>query len=396
MNISEIFSPIKKEIYQSVILTFALYFVFLSFTWNSTETTDILISSFYFVSAYLVFFLIGFPKVAKYLSALINFNIRKAIIFPIAVIIFYYSYIVLNGDNPLKGTTFLFPFFILFPTVIFIAKNDNLYKIDWIDFFTFTLFLLPTTLVKFEPNTNMPINGGGFDSLFRIVIIIVCVYSFSIVRKLNDVGFFPVFNLDFLKIAVISWLLFYAAALLIGVNFGFFKFIGYNDFSINFILSIFGKILIVFLHTAIFEELFFRGLLQNLLSKRIYQSQQWLIFWKWGMIILLILSILTGYFMKGNYGWVIPSATIAIFIAAYLIEKKKIDKIGTYTALAITSVIFGIVHFHAGSIVFVALASIASWSYGFTYLKTKNVFYAALVHALVNNTYLLLGIELLK
>ncbi len=159
---------------------------------------------------------------------------------------------------------------------------------------------------------------------------------------------------------------------------------------------IFSKILIVFLHTAIFEELFFRGLLQNLLAKRIYQSQKWLLFWKWGIIILLILSILTGCLMKGNYGWIIPSATIAIFIAAYLIEKKKIDIIGTYTSLAITSVIFGIVHFHAGSIVFVALASIAGWAYGYTYLKTKNVFYAALVHSLVNNTYLLLGIELLK
>jgi membrane protease YdiL (CAAX protease family) len=75
-----------------------------------------------------------------------------------------------------------------------------------------------------------------------------------------------------------------------------------------------------------------------------------------------------------------------------LIERHKFEKLGTYTALAITSVFFGLVHFHSGSMLFVGLASVAGWAYGYTYLKTQNVFYAALVHTLVNSSELLFHI----
>ena len=84
--------------------------------------------------------------------------------------------------------------------------------------------------------------------------------------------------------------------------------------------------------------------------------------------------------------------TALLFGAAYLIERHKFENLGTYTALAITSVFFGLVHFHAGSMLFVGLASVAGWAYGYTYLKTQNVFYAALVHTLVNSSELLFHI----
>ncbi len=58
--------------------------------------------------------------------------------------------------------------------------------------------------------------------------------------------------------------------------------------------------------------------------------------------------------------------------------------------------IFGLVHYHAGSIIFVGLAAIGGWAYGYTYIKTKNVFYAALVHTLVNTSALMFGLELAK
>ncbi|MBK7106921.1 MAG: CPBP family intramembrane metalloprotease [Ignavibacteriae bacterium] len=396
MNYLEIYRFGKNEFLRSLFITVFLFLFYTFFIWEKTELEDFLISVPYFLICYFIFFSIGSDKISKNLSNLINYNLRKAIFFPLLLVTIYYSYIFVNGENPLQGTTFLFPFFILFPTLIFLSKNENIYKIDWIDFFTFTLFLLPTTLIKFEPNTNLPFSGGGFDSLFRITIMIIIVYSFSIIRKLNDVGFYPIFSLKFLKIAIVSWISFYVAALIIGLNFEFIKFVGYKEVSVNQTLIGTREVLAVFLHTAIFEELFFRGLLQNLLSKRIYQSQKWLTFWKWGFIILAVLSALTGFLMKGKYGWIILAVTIILFSTSFYFENKKFDKIGSYTSLAITSIIFGIVHFHAGSIVFVALASLAGWAYGYTYLKTKNVFYAALVHALVNNTDLFLGLELIK
>ena len=100
--------------------------------------------------------------------------------------------------------------------------------------------------------------------------------------------------------------------------------------------------------------------------------------------------------MNGSLQWLPAFVTLLMFFIAYLIDQKRNKGIGTYTALVITSVIFGLVHFHSGSIIFVALASIAGWAYGYTYLKTKNVLYAALVHALVNNSALILGMKLLK
>ncbi|MFZ1291619.1 MAG: CPBP family intramembrane glutamic endopeptidase [Melioribacteraceae bacterium] len=396
MNYFGILNIGKKELLRSIFITTFLFFLYLFFIWENTNSIDIIISLPYFFVCYLLFFFIGNHNISKIISNAINFNLRKAIIFPLLLILIYYSYIIVNGENPLKGTSFLFPFFVLFPTLIFLSKNENLYKIDWIDFFTLTIFLLPTTLVKFEPNTNLPYNGGGFDSLFRIIIILIAVYSFSIIRKLNDVGFYLTFSLRFLIISIISWISFYVIALIIGFNFEFIKFVGFQEISLNLILDGIRKVITVFLHTAIFEELFFRGLFQNLLSKRIYQSQKWFTFWKWGFIILASLSILTGYFMKGKYGCMILTSTIILFLLAYIFEIKKFDKIGSYSSLAITSVIFGIVHFHAGSIIFVALASFAGWAYGYTYLKTKNVFYSALVHALVNNTDFFLGLELIK
>jgi membrane protease YdiL (CAAX protease family) len=94
--------------------------------------------------------------------------------------------------------------------------------------------------------------------------------------------------------------------------------------------------------------------------------------------------------------WFPALITVFLFLTAFGIERSGIGNSGTYTALAITSVIFGLVHYHSGSIVFVGLASIGGWAYGYTYIKTKNVFYAALVHALVNSSHLIFGLELVK
>ena len=100
--------------------------------------------------------------------------------------------------------------------------------------------------------------------------------------------------------------------------------------------------------------------------------------------------------MKGSMHWFPALITGLLFAAAYGLEKMKGTKDGGYTALAITSVIFGLVHFHSGSIIFTGLACIGGWAYGYVYLKTKNVFYCALLHALVNSTPLMLGLELAK
>jgi uncharacterized protein len=386
----------RKELLKSGIWTAILTLLFLLIIWNKNSSAEIISASIYFVLLYFIFFSIGKKELANRINKFTQFNIKRAVIFPSFLILLYYSYILIHGENPLQGTVFMIPFLIYFPTLVFVAKADKSQNLDWLDFTTLTLFLLPTTLVDFSPETNLPFSGGWFDSVCRIVIILAIVYAFVVVRKLKDVGFFPIFKLKYLWTAIWVWLVFYAFVFAIGYAVNFFKFVGYNAVLSVLIATVGISILRVFLHTAIFEELFFRGLLQNMLAKRIAQTANWEIFWKWGGAILLVLSLVTGYFMEGDMFWFPALITVFLFVVAFAIERYKIAGSGTYTALAITSVIFGLVHFHSGSIIFVGLASIGGWAYGYTYIKTKNVFYAALVHALVNSSHLIFGIELLK
>jgi hypothetical protein len=94
--------------------------------------------------------------------------------------------------------------------------------------------------------------------------------------------------------------------------------------------------------------------------------------------------------------WFPALVTLVIFLAAFFIEKSGKFQFGVYTALAITGVTFGLVHYHAGSIVYIGFACIAGWAYGYTWIKTGNVFYSALVHTLVNSSALIFGLELMR
>ncbi len=389
-------SKVRDELIQGGVWTAILTVLFLTISRDKSSFFEIFSALGFFILLYFLFFSIGRDEVSKWMRSFIQNKIDKAVLFPTLLIVLYYSYIILNGYNPLTGTVFMLPFLIYFPTLVFVAKQNNSNKIDWLDFATFVLFLLPTTLVEFSPDTHLPFGGSVFDSVYRLVIMLAAVYSFVVVRNIKDVGFYPVFKWKYLLIAVGVWLAFYAFVFVIGYSVDFIKFVG-HDKTFTALLAIIGiSVLSVFLHTAIFEELFFRGLLQNLLAKRITQENSWKPFWKWGGLSLVALSLITGFSMEGNMQWFPALITIFLFTAAYFIERSGNSPKGTYTALAISSVLFGLVHYHSGSIIFVGLASIGGWAYGYTYIKTKNVFYAALVHALVNNSHLIFGLALMK
>jgi membrane protease YdiL (CAAX protease family) len=290
----------------------------------------------------------------------------------------------------------LLPFFILFPAFVFSSKVKVGKDYDWLDFTIFVIFLLPITLITLETKSEIPFDGNGFDSFYRIMILITAVYAFVVVRGVKDVGFFPEFQLKKLWRAIWVWLLFYSSIFIFAVSVNFLKYKGHDVVDSALFLKIFKKLLTTFLHVALFEELFFRGLLQNMLQKRISQSSNWKMFWLFAAGILFSLSLATGYLMDGGMSYFPALVSLLLFVAAWFIEKAKFDKTGTYTALAISSVIFGLVHYHSGSIIFVGLAAIGGWAYGYTYIKTKNVFYAALVHTLVNTSALMFGLDLAK
>jgi membrane protease YdiL (CAAX protease family) len=387
---------LSKEIQTSIAWTAALTVLFILFNRQPEILPGTLIALPFFVVLYFIFFSIGKDKVAAQIRNWLNSDIKKIVIFPAILLVLHFSYVLVINQNPFEGSVSMIPYLVFFPALVFAARRNNVKKIDWLDFVTFIIFLLPVTLIDANPAGNLPAAGHEFDSTYRIVIMLTGVYAFVIVRGLDDVGFFPEFKLQNLWTAIWVWLAFYGFVFIVGYSVDFIQIKGHETFSTDLITKIGLAIITTFLHTALFEELFFRGILQNMLSKRINQSKSWMTFWKWGLAILIPLAILVGYTLKGGMQWFPALITLLIFLAAFFIEKSGKSKMGVYTALAITGVIFGLVHYHSGSIVYIGFACIAGWAYGYTWIKTRNVFYAALVHALVNSSALIFGLELMR
>ena len=386
---------LRYEIKTSAVLTGFLTLLFVLFN-LSHSSAELLTALPFFIIFYFLFFSVGKENVANGLRSWLDSDIRKIVLFPTTLILLYIIYVLINGQSPFKGVLALIPYLVFFPILAFAARRNNTPEIDWFDFTVFVVFLLPTTLINVNPAGNLPFTGESFDSVYRIAIILTAVYSFYIIRKLDDVGFVPEFNLKKLWTAIWVWIAFYLFVLVIGISVYFIKINGHETLNFDLIRKILLTLLVTFLHTAVFEELFFRGILQNMLSKRIGQSKSWMVFWKWGLIILLPLALLVGYTLKGGMQWFPALMTILIFGAAFGIEKSGKTVVGIYTALAITSTLFGLVHYHSGAIVYIGFACVAGWAYGYTYLKTKNIFYSALVHTLVNSSALIFGLELMR
>ncbi len=369
--------------------------LFLVIIWEKASTFSLIVAAPYFLLLYFGLFTIGVPKVGGLLNAWIGKDVRRIIHFPLLLVALLYGYILMGGGNPLKGTALLMPFLIFFPTLYFLPQYSQRRPIGWYDFLGILLYFIPLTLVELNVNTHLPFEDGGFDSVSRTIMILAVVYATVVIRQI-DIGFEVVFKLSYLRTAILMWLLFFGIILAIGFYQGFVKYVGYGPVTFAGCTGNVRTFLASFFHTALFEELFFRGLLQNMLEKRIRQTGNWKRFLLYGAVSLAILSVAAGYTLKGSLRWSPLAMTALLLIAAYFLESKQKAVIGTYASLAIISILFGLAHHHVGSSLYLALASLAGWFYGYVYLKTHNVFYAALIHALVGNSTMIFGLELIK
>jgi hypothetical protein len=168
-----------------------------------------------------------------------------------------------------------------------------------------------------------PYNGLG--SMPKLYLADVALYLYLVVRKLEGVGYSLVPRLSDLAIGLREWLFFLPFALGLGFALHFIGFFPRHP-SVGHVL---GALLVVFLLTAIPEELFFRGILQNLFEPRL----------------------------------------------------------GRMKALVVTSFLFGLSHFHKGAAFnwrYVILASIAGIFYGRAWRARRRLFASSLTHTLVD------------
>jgi uncharacterized protein len=168
-----------------------------------------------------------------------------------------------------------------------------------------------------------PYNGLG--SLPKLYLADVTLYLYLVVRRLVRVGYSFVPRVNDAAVALREWLFYLPFALGLGFAVHFIQFYPRHP-SPGHILA---ALLITFLLTAVPEELFFRGILQNLLESRV----------------------------------------------------------GGLRALIIASCLFGLSHFHKGAAFnwrYVILAAIAGVFYGRAWRARRSIFASALTHTLVD------------
>ncbi len=393
MKIPKVLIP---EVTSGIVWTATLTLLFLLLYGTSSEILDICVALPFFMLSYFLFFSIGRDAISDYLKTWVRGDLKRVLIVPGFLLTLYFCYILLNGENPIRGSLALLPYLILFPALVFVVHRNKDRAIGWLDFLAFVIYLLPTTFIEVNPSGELPFHGEGFDSMYRIILILSALYAFGVVRGIKDIGFFPMLNWRSLMTAIGVWMAFYLFVLIIGFNINFIRYAGHEVIDQVLVKKILITLVATFFHTAIFEELFFRGLLQNMLAKRISQANTWKVFWQWGVAISIPLALVVGYTLKGGLQWFPALMVVLLFVAAFFLERSKAHPSGLYTGLAITSTIFGLVHYHSHAIIYIGFACIAGWAYGYTYLKTKNVFYSALVYTLVNSSVVIFGLEFIK
>ena len=143
----------------------------------------------------------------------------------------------------------------------------------------------------------------GLGSMPKLYLADVALYLYIVVRRVEGIGYSFIPHLSDFVIGLREWVFFLPLALGLGFATGFVHFYPRVPSAGHVI----GAVLVIFLLTAIPEELFFRGILQNLLERRIG-----------GRLALVITACLFGlsHFNKGaafNWRYVMIAAIAGIF-----------------------------------------------------------------------------------
>lgn len=168
-----------------------------------------------------------------------------------------------------------------------------------------------------------PYNGLG--SLPKIYLADVALYVYLVNRRIEGMGYSLVPRMRAFLVGLREWAFFLPIVLVLGFALKFIAFYPRHQSLGNIVLGL----VVVFFLTAVPEEIFFRGILQNLL--------------------------------EGNYG-------------------RRV-------ALIVASVLFGLSHFHKGAVFnwrYVLLATIAGIFYGRAWRQDRQLFASASTHTLVD------------
>ena len=168
----------------------------------------------------------------------------------------------------------------------------------------------------------------GLGNLPKFMLTDVALYLYVVQRRLPGIGFDIRLRWRDMGIGVREWALFAPIGIGLGLALGFLRF----HARLPAADTLFGTALLTFLFVALPEELFFRGLLQNLLETRLPRRR----------------------------------------------------------ALALAAAIFGLSHYIHGAVFnwrYVILAAIAGWFYGRAWRSDRRIGASAITHAMVDTVW---------
>lgn len=375
----------------SIVVTLAMLLI----AWQSNTTTALLLAVPFALFAYLLYFSLGSAPLAAHFRQWCDGSLLRFLLMPLLLAALVFLYVALAGGNPWQGNSWQIPLLYCAPVLYYRWVVGNETAISWKDAVGALLCLLPYVLHDYPFDSSLPSGGGGIESLYLTLAIIVMVYALVVVRQLQRVGFEPYFSLAAVKISLTGWALFFVLVLAIGLPGGLLKWTGYEPLTPALVIGALAVFLRTLFGTALPEELVFRGIFMNLLQQRLEQTGNWQRY-LFGSALLLPLALLAGYSIEDKAQWFPLLCATLLWGATYWLTRRDSRQAALYTAMLIVSTLFGLAHYHIHSTLFIGLAMFAGWAYGYVYHKTGSVFYSALTHTLVNVTPALFGLTLVR
>ncbi len=399
-------APLRADFVKGVLAALAVTGCLLFINWGVAPAAPLIPAALFCWLLHALFFTVGAPAVAPWLRDGLKGSPWRSLIFPVLLAGVLGAHLLAVQGSPLHwvqakpwaGAVYLtaFPLAALLPVLLFLrhAADAAPRAVTAQDFLLFAVAAGVAGSFRL-PHDALPTPGESFESVSRLGLLLVLVYAAVVVRRLRNVGF----NLDFsgqdLLFTLGCWLI--MLALFVGLLFpaGLIEYAGYRDPTFRGFQSGARYFLFHLFSVGAFEELVFRGLFQNMLAQAAERlrdrTRQRLLL---GASAFFAAAAFAATFLAGHasHRWLAPAAVLLLFAGAHQIEKRFGVQPGEYLVLAIISAAFGIAHFRFG-VVFMTLACLAGWFDGFVYTKTKNVFLAALVHALLNCSPMFFGLH---
>lgn len=331
--------PLKEVLRREIILTVLLTLVFALYTLRVPVSASVTLLSFIiFIVAVFPYIALGNTKAVKKMEQIVKpsfYWATAAVMWSIAAV-----YALLSGQAAAGGLAGL-ALFIVLPFALHLSSKGSQHALRVTDVLLLCLLWLPIEF-GIVPALSVP-PAQGFVSLTMIIALVIALLLFYVDRGLG-VGYnFRLKNRDW-TVALFYFMIFFVIAVVIGGRTGLIEMTDRIPSARDMFIRLFGIAFFV----ALPEEILFRGIIYTLIANRL-KNRRYNVLWA-----LFISSVIFGLAHVNN-----PQ--------------------GPFLDISFGSL--GVWHFPW---VYVLLATIAGFFYGWVFIRTRKVTAAALMHLMVD------------